>query len=120
VLFEMITGKVPFICKSQYELMTAHVNTPASVPPTMDASMAHIILTALSKKPDERFQSARQFRDALESLVTIPSAAALEEVPQTPPATVPAWGLQKLVLTGVVTFLVMLAIFFIFFKVSKL
>src|SRR5439155_20096106 len=61
VLYEMITGKVPFVCKSQFELMTAHMSTPASGPPTMDASLAHIILTALSKKTDETFQYARQF-----------------------------------------------------------
>jgi len=30
------------------------------------------------------------------------------------------WGLRKLLLTGVVTFLVMLAIFLFFFKISKL
>ena len=123
VLYEMITGRVPFVCKSQFDLMMAHVSTKPSLPASLDPSLANLILIALAKDPAERFQSARQFRDTLESLVVIPSAAAMEEAPhQTPPPPPAAleWGLQKLVLTGVVTFLVMLAIFLFFFKVSRL
>ena len=124
VLHEMITGRVPFVCKSQYELMMAHVNAKPSLPASMDPSLAHVILTALAKNPAERFQSARQFRDALESLIVMPSATALESPPESPaPSPSPAvqkWGLRKLLLTGVVTFLVMLSIFLFFFKISKL
>ena len=83
----------------------------------MDAKLADIILTALAKDPAQRFQTARQFRDAIEGVSAAPSAA--QPIPAEPPPA-EKWGLQKLVLTGLVTFLVMLVIFFTFFKISKL
>src|SRR6476660_3533720 len=85
VLYEMVPGQVPFVCKNQFDLMMAHVNTRPEPPAGADPNLAHIILTALSKNPSERFQSARQFRDALESVSTIPSAAAIEPVSAAPP-----------------------------------
>ena len=82
--------------------------------------MAQIILTALSKDPAQRFQTARQFRDAIENVSALPSAAALESLP---PALLPAaqpWRLQPLLLTGLVTFLVMVVVFYAFLTISKL
>lgn len=69
VFFEIITGRKLFDPESQFDLMLAHVETlpdPPSkwnplVPPELDA----LILKALAKKPDHRFQSAREFREAL-------------------------------------------------------
>ena len=119
VLYEMAAGQVPFVCKNQFDLMMAHVNTPPEPPQGADANLAQIILAALSKDPAERFQTARQFRDALESVSAIPSAAALEPVPAAPPPA-EKWGRKKLLLTGLVTFIVMLAIFFVLIKISKL
>src|SRR5262249_13325876 len=107
---------------NQFDLMMAHVNTPPQIPDGVDANLAHILLTALAKDPADRFQTARQFRDAIEIFAApsaVPSGAAAEPIEPTSPA-VEKWGLQKLVLTGLVTFLLMLAIFFAFFKISKL
>jgi eukaryotic-like serine/threonine-protein kinase len=127
VLYEMVAGRVPFVCKNQFDLMMAHVNTRPEPPAGADPNLARIILTALSKNPSERFQSARQFRDALESVSTIPSAAAIEPVSaaviepvSAAPSPVDQWAFQKLVLTGFVTFIVVLAIFFTFLKITKL
>jgi len=120
VLYEMVTGQIPFVCASQFDLMMAHVNSPPELPADTDVSLAQVILTALAKNPSERFQTARLFRDALESVIAIPSPAALEPVSEPPPAAVEKYGLQKLVLTGVVTFLLMLLIFFVFIKISKM
>jgi serine/threonine protein kinase len=122
VLYEMVSGQVPFLCKTQFELMMAHVSTQPAVPRGADPVMSQIILTALAKNPAERFQTARHFRDALESVAPVPSAAAMEAVSPTQPPPLPTqpWGLQKLVLTGVVTFLVMVVIFLAFLKISKL
>jgi serine/threonine protein kinase len=119
VLYEMITGQIPFVCASQFDLMMAHVNLPPELPTGIDVSLAQVILTALAKNPSERFQTARLFRDALESVAAIPSPPALEPVSETP-APVDKYGLQKLVLTGLVTFIVMLLIFFVFIKISRM
>jgi serine/threonine protein kinase len=119
VLYEMVTGQVPFVCKNQFDLMMAHVNMQPEPPIGADPDLSQIILTALAKDPSERFQTARQFRDAIESVQAIPSAAALESA-SAEPAPVSNLGFQKLLLTGVVTFIVMLAVFFAFLKISKL
>ncbi|HTM47617.1 MAG TPA: serine/threonine-protein kinase [Bryobacteraceae bacterium] len=127
VLYEMVSGRVPFAKSNQFDLMMAHVNECPEPPPGADPAVARIILTALSKDPSERYQTARQFRDALESLSAIPQVEekepAPEAVPDTdvPPAVQPeVWGTRKLALTGLLTFVVMLAILLLFLKIAKL
>jgi serine/threonine protein kinase len=119
VLYEMVSGQLPFVCESQVDLMMAHVSRVPAAPAGADPKLANIILTALAKDPSERFQTAREFRDALESVTAITPAAELEPLPEKAPA-VDKWGLHKLFLTGAITFLVMLAIFFLLFRISKL
>jgi len=47
--------------------------------PTLSPLVNQVILTAMAKDPGERFQSATQFRQALESAQAALSAAAREE-----------------------------------------
>ncbi len=69
VLYEMVSGRAPFDSQSQFELMAAHVNEmpqpPSSwnlrIPPALDA----VILKSLAKDPAERYQTAREFAEAL-------------------------------------------------------
>ncbi len=69
VFYEIVCGRKLFDHGSQFDIMLAHVETqpdPPSkwnpqVPPELDA----LILKSLAKKPEERFQSARDFREAL-------------------------------------------------------
>ena len=72
VLYEAVTGKKPFDSKSQFEVFLAHVNQepepPSSVRAGIPSGLDHIILTAMAKQPDARFQTAEQFRDSLVNL----------------------------------------------------
>lgn len=72
VLYEMLTGQVPFICESQFELMLAHVQRqprpPLELNPELPAELSSIVLTALEKDPEKRFASALAFQAALENL----------------------------------------------------
>ena len=72
VLYEVTTGRPPFESKSVFELMQAHVNTPPQPPSRINSEVPpelnRIILTALEKKPWERFQTASEFQEALESV----------------------------------------------------
>lgn len=82
LLYEMLTGRVPFQADSDYELMRAQVEaTPlpprefkADIPLAVEAA----ILQALAKDPAARFQSAAEFRSTLISAVP---AAALKPEP---------------------------------------
>jgi serine/threonine protein kinase len=69
MLFEMVTGHVPFDREGDVPKMWAHLNEPVpsarsefpEVPPGLDA----IIAKAMAKKPADRFESAAQLASAL-------------------------------------------------------
>ncbi len=82
LLYEMLTGRVPFQADSDYELMRAQVEQ-APIPPRdfkgeIPLAVEAAILQALAKDPAARFQSAAEFRSALISAVP---AAALKPEP---------------------------------------
>lgn len=83
VLCEMLTGSVPFHRTSGFLLQQAHVQ---EVPPTLrelcpdpavqfPPAWDRIIQKALDKDPNNRFQSAAEFRQALHAASTAPAAA---------------------------------------------
>jgi len=69
VLYEMLSGRVPFQSDTEYELMRAQLeqDPPAlaslgvATPPGVEAAL----LKALAKHPEQRFASAAEFRAAL-------------------------------------------------------
>jgi len=72
VLYELVTDRRPFHRKSQFEIMLAHVNDLATAPslvnPDIPAELSEIILTAISKDPAHRYQTAQEFQARLERL----------------------------------------------------
>jgi hypothetical protein len=73
-LFEMVTGRLPFDSKSDYEVRVAQINHPPPSPrsfgyPDVTSELEEVILKALAKAPGERFASAREFRQALDGAV---------------------------------------------------
>jgi len=92
VLYEMLTGKLPFDVKGQFEMMLAHVNTPPRHPSEVTAEvprgLGDVVMKALAKEPDQRFQNAREFREALEQLTAGQQAVAVA-VPAGAAAAVP-------------------------------
>ncbi|MHB8454780.1 MAG: serine/threonine protein kinase [Acidiferrobacterales bacterium] len=68
-LFEAVTGRLPFEKKSDYEYMDAHLHEqppkPASIQPDIPKELEAVILKAMDKDPDKRFQNAHEFRSAL-------------------------------------------------------
>ena len=74
VIYEMIAGRSPFDAESNVDLAAKHLSdapeppskfTPLEVPAGLDA----VILKGLAKNPDERYQSAAEFAQALASVV---------------------------------------------------
>ena len=86
LLFQALTGKVPFEGKNDFEVMSAQVSAappkPSSLNPAISPALERIVLTALAKKPEERFPGAREFRSALLGLE--------ESLPAAEPAAPPA------------------------------
>jgi len=72
LLFEMVTGTKVFDCDKPFSLMQAHVSqTPpraSDVCPGLPRDLDEILLKALEKDRDRRFQSAELFRCALDGV----------------------------------------------------
>ncbi len=69
ILYEMITGQVPFSAVTAVTVLTMHVfeepRPPSSVNRACSPEMEKIILRAMAKKREQRYGSADEFFDAL-------------------------------------------------------
>jgi serine/threonine-protein kinase len=85
--YEMVTGERPFKADSDYSLMTAQLQErpkpPSALRPDLPVELNGIILHSMAKDPEGRFQSADDFRQALDSVRQgMPAAmAAVESQP---------------------------------------
>jgi eukaryotic-like serine/threonine-protein kinase len=91
VLYEMATGTKLFCSENPFTLMVAHVEQPPRRPSEVDnslpAELDEILLKALEKDPEKRFQSAELFRRALETLGDELEPGCYTENESHPPAT---------------------------------
>ena len=69
VLYQMLTGRLPFRGDSEVAVALQHVSAappnPRSVADGVPEEYAAVVMRALCKHPDDRFQSAAEFADAL-------------------------------------------------------
>lgn len=98
-LYEITTGKKPFDGDSQFAIMAAHLEKTPVPPVTLDDKLPQalndVILMAIAKEPDQRFQTAKAFGAALGSVrqslgMPVPAAAAGSGNTVTMPLTTPA------------------------------
>ena len=72
VLFECVTGRVPFEGETPWALVAKHLEEeppdPRSLNAEVPAVVAGLILKAMAKQPADRFQSAAEMHDALARL----------------------------------------------------
>ena len=92
LLFQALTGRVPFDGSNDFEVMRAQVSTlparPSSLNPGLAPELDRLVLTALAKRTEERFQSAREFLEALAALehpVRVPAPKAPEPMTEALP-----------------------------------
>jgi len=68
-LYELATGSLPFQGDTDYALMTAHLHQTPQPPverdPSIPGDLSELILKAIAKDPNDRFQSAAEFLEAL-------------------------------------------------------
>lgn len=93
VMYEMITGNYPFSGQSAEEIAMNHVNSepipPSNYTPTIPRGLEQIILKALNKVADERFQSPMEMKKHLERIEEDPfiefnfTKKYKKEIPQT-------------------------------------
>ena len=102
VLFQVLTGSVPYPRDSEVAKMYAHLNAPVpdarEVKPVPDA-LAELAMGAMAKEPDDRVQSASELAERLleaadtrsaPAAATLPAAPPIPEAPATVVAAAPA------------------------------
>jgi eukaryotic-like serine/threonine-protein kinase len=69
VLYEMLTGKVPFTGDSAIEIAMKHLNEapkpPSKIRPEIPEALDQVVLRALAKNPEDRYQTAEEFSEDL-------------------------------------------------------
>ena len=69
VLFECLTGRVPYVAETPWALVAKHIEEDPPSPRVLNAdvpeALAAVILKAMAKDPRERFTSASEMHDAL-------------------------------------------------------
>lgn len=92
VLFELLTGHVPFSGDTDFVIYQAHVNDQIpslrAFNPNIPAGIEEILLKALQKNPNDRYQSCKEFLLAIERYE---QETGLQEPSEVPPTRLGAW-----------------------------
>lgn len=69
VLFECLTGRVPFPAETTSEMLDAHLEGPApkvtDLRPDLASGLDHVVATAMAKDPADRYESGQAVVDAI-------------------------------------------------------
>jgi len=92
IMYELLTGKLPFDARQPIEFIQLHVNAepiPLServldrdYPPGLE----DVVMKALAKDPDDRYPTAAAFGEALEQVIASPSQEMVSPVANVPEA----------------------------------
>jgi serine/threonine-protein kinase len=85
MLYELLTGRVPFDAESPVTIALKHVSEPpvppAELNPAIPPALEAVVLRALEKDPSRRFADADEFAAALLEARERPTVVALEPYP---------------------------------------
>ncbi len=98
VFYEMLTGRTPFDADTPLAILMKHLNDPLPLPrkfaPEISEAVERVILKALAKRPEDRYQSAGEMVQALQAAsqeagIVLPERVVLPQASQAPgsPAT---------------------------------
>jgi len=96
ILFQMVTGRLPFEHKNSNLMMYAHISEPVPSPSKFNATcppeLEGIILTALQKSPDDRYADMQAMIGSLKMLTgasTLEISSSSHNTPPTKPLKSP-------------------------------
>jgi tRNA A-37 threonylcarbamoyl transferase component Bud32 len=94
VLYQALTGEPPFMAETPLAVAMMHIHNPLRQPrqfnPKIPESLERIILRALAKNPDDRFQTADEMAEALRyALAGLQERTAVVELEQERPSSSP-------------------------------
>lgn len=87
MLYEMVTGKMLYSGDTPFAVMMKHATEPLTPPrevkPDMDEAVEKLLLKALAKNPEDRFQSAAEMQAAIQQTMDALRGGATTAVPAT-------------------------------------
>jgi serine/threonine protein kinase len=87
MLYEMVTGLVPFEADTPFAVIMKHISEPLPLPtkvnPEIPEGVERVILKAMSKSPEDRYQTAGELARALREAVDLAPGDSLERHPLT-------------------------------------
>jgi eukaryotic-like serine/threonine-protein kinase len=90
ILYQLLAGRLPFVANSKIRLVIKHVEEkpapPSDIDSKVDLGLEAVCMKALEKRPEDRFQTARDMRTALRAaLEGDPSHSAPRVAPSSTP-----------------------------------
>jgi hypothetical protein len=90
VLYEMVTGKVPYEAETPMAVVIKHITAPLPLPreanPDLPEAVERVILKAMAKAPEDRYQTVGEMVEALERAVA--GVPVVERLPEVKPVSV--------------------------------
>jgi hypothetical protein len=94
ILYEMVTGGVPYSAETPMAVVVKHITEPLPLPhtinPDLPEGVERVILKALAKTPDDRYETAGKMAAALRKVVAGLDTALAEATPAVAGAPVAA------------------------------
>jgi tRNA A-37 threonylcarbamoyl transferase component Bud32 len=89
VLYEMIAGRIPFEGDTSWTVIFKHINEPPPAIPDIQPAVQRVIDRALAKKPEDRYQTARELAaDYMNAIGMVAAASTLRmSLPASRPPT---------------------------------
>jgi tetratricopeptide (TPR) repeat protein len=85
MLYELVTGRPPFVGDESVAIITQHLNVPPVAPswhvPDLPPGLEAIILRLIEKDPNKRPDSASEVREALTGIASIPATTGAQSAP---------------------------------------
>jgi serine/threonine protein kinase/tetratricopeptide (TPR) repeat protein len=111
ILFQLLTGRLPYEADSPTQVVMMHLTIPVPDPRqvaperTIPDPLVNIVFRAMSKDSRDRYQDASEFSEALRQALTViesqpPSTAAWENRLSIPPAGITSCGACGLVVAA--------------------
>ncbi len=84
VFFEMLTRQPPYEADTPLAILLKHVNDPLPLPRSLNSDIPlpfeKVVLKALAKEPDDRFQTAREMETAVRAALAAASISLPERI----------------------------------------
>ena len=94
ILYEIVTGRVPFDADTPFAIILKHLNEPLTLPSqlaqSVPADLESVILKAMSKNPDDRYQSGKELANAVENALRLSAETIVDEMQSYTPEVVPS------------------------------